>query len=60
MPQLIGIVLIAIYVFGVWKFVAGFNRTNFSSNRVILGLLWPALLFNRNYRGNFVKTLKGE
>jgi hypothetical protein len=60
MPTVIGIVLIVFYVIGVWKFVAGFDRTNFSSNRIVLGLLWPALLFNRNYRGNFVKALKGD
>jgi hypothetical protein len=60
MGTLIGIVLLVVYVAGVWKFVSGFNRTSFSSNKVVLALLWPALMFNRNYRGNFVKALKGD
>ena len=63
MPALIGIVLLVVYVGGVWKFSQGFRRTNFEpslSNRIVLSLFWPALLiFNKSYRKNFQKALKG-
>jgi hypothetical protein len=58
MPVLIGFILGAVYVAGVWKFLSGFNKTNFTSNKVVLALLWPALVFNANYRRNFTKALK--
>lgn len=59
MTTLITILLAIVYMGGAWKFWNGFNRTNFSDNRVILGLLWPLLLVNRAYRQNFGKALKG-
>lgn len=64
MPQLILIVLLVVYLGGVWKFWKGFSRTNFSrsfSNRLILALFWPPLLaVNKSYRKNFQKALKGR
>jgi hypothetical protein len=59
MGTLIGIVLAGIYVGGIWKFWTGFRRTNFSQGRVYLALLWPVLVFNKPYRQNFTKALKG-
>ncbi|MGF1480411.1 MAG: hypothetical protein ACFB4I_13120 [Cyanophyceae cyanobacterium] len=62
MGQLILIVLLIVYGGGVWKFWKGFKRTNYSpslSNRVVLALLWPALIANKTYRRNFQKALKG-
>lgn len=59
MTTLIGILLGAVYVGGIWKFWTGYRRTNFSQGRVFLALLWPVLLFNRSYRQNFTKALKG-
>jgi hypothetical protein len=53
---------VVLYVGGVWKFWGGFSRTNFDRNfptKIILGLLWPVLVFNRSYRKNFQKALKG-
>lgn len=49
-----------VYVYGVWKFWAGFNRTNFSNGRLHLSLLWPVFLIsNKSYRQNFNRALKG-
>ncbi|HEY9782329.1 MAG TPA: hypothetical protein V6D09_19585 [Leptolyngbyaceae cyanobacterium] len=63
MGSLFTFLLILVYGGGVWKFWNGFNRTNFSrgfSNRLLLTLLWPALLIgNKSYRQNFRKALKG-
>ncbi|MGA7935032.1 MAG: hypothetical protein WCA35_15910 [Kovacikia sp.] len=59
MGTLIGIVLAGIYAGGIWKFWTGFRRTNFSQGRVYLALLWPVLVFNKPYRQNFTKALKG-
>ncbi len=59
MGTLIGIVLAGIYVGGIWKFWTGFRRTNFSKGRVYLALLWPILIFNKSYRQNFNRALKG-
>ncbi len=63
MAQLLVIFLVAIYVFGVWKFIAGFRNTSFQNsliNRISLALLWPILLvMNSDYRENFRKALKG-
>lgn len=57
------ILLIGVYVGGVWKFWNGFERTNFSRslpNKLSLALLWPGLLIaNKSYRQNFRKALKG-
>ncbi|MGK7876863.1 MAG: hypothetical protein AB4426_27310 [Xenococcaceae cyanobacterium] len=64
MIKLIGIVLLVGYIWGIWKFWTGFKQTNFSPslpNRIVLTLLWPALLIaNRSYRKNFQKALKGK
>ena len=64
MGNLIVILLIGAYVWGFWKFQTGFENTNFDRalpNRVVLGLLWPGLLiFNKSYRKNFQKALRGR
>jgi hypothetical protein len=64
MTKLIGLVLILVYLWGIWKFWQGYPRTNFSpslSNRLALSLLWPVLLIaNASYRQNFRKALKGR
>lgn len=55
--------LLVVYVGGIWKFWTGFKRTNFSpnlSNRLILSILWPVLIFQKSYRQNFTKALKGS
>lgn len=59
METLVGLVLLVAYVGGGWKFWTGFRRTNFTENRLVLTLLWPALIFNKSYRQNFNKALKG-
>ncbi len=60
MSTLIGIVLFGIYVGGIWKFLSGFNRTNFSQGKLPLALMWPVLVIaNKSYRQNFNKALKG-
>ncbi|MBW4439927.1 MAG: hypothetical protein KME10_01560 [Plectolyngbya sp. WJT66-NPBG17] len=51
--------LLGIYVVGAYRFWKGFRRTNFSQGKVYLALLWPALMFNRSYRQNFTRALKG-
>ena len=64
MPQFIGFILLVVYVGGIWKFLSGYRRTNFSSGlpgRITLALLWPVLLIsNKSYRRNFQKALKGR
>ena len=64
MPHLIGLILLVVYVGGIWKFLSGYRRTNFNSGlpgRVTLALLWPVLLIsNKSYRRNFQKALKGR
>jgi len=61
--KLLGLSLMAIYLWGIWKFQKGYKKTNFSAsltNRFALSLLWPALIFtNKSYRKNFQKALKG-
>lgn len=63
MAQLMGFVLLIVYFGGIWKFWAGFRKTNFNPNlpnKLILSLLWPGLLVaNKSYRKNFQKALKG-
>ncbi len=59
MGTLFGLVALVVYVGGVWKFWTGFNRTNFSQGRAYLGLFWPVFIFNKPYRQNFTKALKG-
>ncbi|MCC0176357.1 hypothetical protein I4641_05120 [Waterburya agarophytonicola K14] len=64
MSYLIGWILFAVYVGGIWKFLSGYRRTNFNSGlpgRITLALLWPVLLVsNKSYRRNFQKALKGR
>lgn len=57
--EIVGVLALIAYVGGIWKFLKGFRRTNFSGGRVYLALLWPVLLFNRSYRQNFNRALKG-
>ncbi|MBD2022765.1 hypothetical protein H6F43_21515 [Leptolyngbya sp. FACHB-36] len=57
---LLTILLTGAYLFGAWKFWTGFRRTNFSEGRLYLSLLWPFLVFNRSYRQNFARALKGQ
>ncbi|GAB4323840.1 MULTISPECIES: hypothetical protein [Leptodesmis] len=57
--ELLGFLALIIYGGGIWKFWTGFNRTNFSQGRLYLALLWPVLVFNKSYRQNFTKALKG-
>ena len=61
---LIGLILLAVYIGGVWKFLSGYRLTNFSSGlpgKIGLALLWPVLLIgNKSYRRNFQKALKGR
>jgi hypothetical protein len=61
--NLLIVVFLGIYGYGVWRFWKGFERTNFSRslpNRISLALLWPALIVaNKSYRQNFTKALKG-
>jgi hypothetical protein len=52
-------VFLALYVFGIYKFLSGIDRTNFTQNKIVLALLWPVLYFNKSYRQNFNKALKG-
>jgi len=59
MATLIGLVLAGIYVGGIWKFWTGFRRTTFSGGRFYLAPLWPVFIFNKSYRQNFTKALKG-
>lgn len=59
MGGLLTLVLIVVYAGGGWKFWQGFNRTNFSQNRLMLTLFWPLLLVNKSYRQNFNRALKG-
>ncbi len=63
MFKLVGLILLAGYVFGIWKFWTGYGLTNFNRSfpvRITLSLLWPVLvLMNASYRKNFVKILKG-
>jgi hypothetical protein len=60
MPQLLMFLAIGTYFWVGWKFWTGFRRTNFESNRLILTVLWPVLVFaNPGYRSNFQKALKG-
>jgi hypothetical protein len=60
MMNLLIVVLAVVYAGGIWKFLSGFHRTNFSGGRIYLSLLWPVLLVaNKSYRQNFTKALKG-
>ncbi len=60
MGTLITLIFIVVYGGGAWKFWNGFNRTNFSQGKLPLTLLWPMFLaFNKSYRENFSRALKG-
>ncbi len=59
MGGLVGLLLVMVYLGGGVRFWTGFSRTNFNQNRFVLTLLWPALIMNKSYRQNFMKTLKG-
>ncbi|MCU0524251.1 MAG: hypothetical protein MUF72_05450 [Elainella sp. Prado103] len=59
MLELVGLLAIVVYVGGVWKFWTGFHRTNFSSGRAYLALLWPLMMVSSSYRQNFNRALKG-
>lgn len=58
--EIVGVVALIGYVAGIWKFWTGFKRTNFSSGRVYLSLLWPLFIFNKSYRQNFSRALTGR
>ncbi|MBD2576123.1 hypothetical protein [Oscillatoria sp. FACHB-1406] len=62
--KLLGIALVAGYIWGGWKFWKGFTRTNFQpslTSRIALTILWPALVaVNPSYRQNFQKALRGR
>lgn len=58
--EFIGVLALIGYGVGIWKFWTGFRRTNFSSGRVYLALLWPILIFNKPYRQNFSRALTGR
>lgn len=63
MTQLLIIGLVIVYGGGIWKFLSGFNQTNFTGGfltRLGLSLLWPPLLIvSKSYRQNFNRALKG-
>ncbi|MBD1888450.1 hypothetical protein NC997_23085 [Trichocoleus sp. DQ-A2] len=60
MGTLLGLLFLGAYGYGGWRFWKGFRRTNFSQGRLVLALLWPALIIgNKSYRQNFRKALKG-
>jgi hypothetical protein len=61
MGNLVVLILLVIYGGGAWKFWTGFNRTNFSSRKAYLTLMWPVLLMgSKDYRRNFNRALKGS
>ena len=61
MGKLLFAVALALYATGAWKFWTGFNRTDFSTGKAYLTLLWPAFMIsNKSYRRNFNKALKGR
>ncbi|MDJ0730331.1 MAG: hypothetical protein QNJ33_10110 [Crocosphaera sp.] len=63
MSNIIPVIVLGIYLLGIWKFISGYNRTNFNRQiptKLMLALLWPVLLaVNTAYRHNFTKALKG-
>lgn len=64
MTTLVALIMLVVYSGGIWKFWRGFKRTNFDSNfqnKLILSLLWPALVVsNKSYRQNFNKALQAS
>jgi hypothetical protein len=62
MIHIIGFLVLAGYLLGIWKFWSGYRLTNYNpsfTSRLSLALLWPLLIANATYRRNFVKALKG-
>jgi hypothetical protein len=61
--ELAAIFVAVLYIGGIWKFLSGYDRTNFNRDfftRLSLGFLWlPLLIVSKNYRSNFTKALKG-
>ncbi|MCS7030062.1 MAG: hypothetical protein NZL92_00830 [Gloeomargarita sp. SKYG116] len=54
-------ILLVIYLLGAWRFLAGFDKTFYSSNRFWLTVLWPIFFaFSGRYRQEFFKALKGS
>lgn len=61
MTELVALIALAFYGAGAWRFWTGFNRTDYSSNKASLTLLWPVFMIgNKSYRRNFNKALKGK
>ena len=64
MTNIIPIIVLGFYLLGIWKFISGYNRTNFNRQlptQLMLSLLWPVfLVVNTSYRQNFTKALKGR
>ncbi|WP_041237950.1 hypothetical protein [Gloeothece citriformis] len=64
MIKLIGLLVLVVYLGGIWKFSTGYRNTNFNRSlptRLMLSILWPVLLvINPSYRQNFQKALKGR
>lgn len=59
--QGVGILLLVIYIVGVWRFLAGFKHTFYSGNGFFLAILWPILfVFSGRFRQEFFKALKGS
>lgn len=57
--KLLVLLALVIYFGGAWKFWKGFKRTNFQQSRLMLTALWPVMIFNKSYRQNFTRALKG-
>lgn len=63
MVKLIGILVLVVYIGGIWKFSQGYRNTNFNRSlptRLVLSLLWPVLLTVPSFRQNFRRALKGR
>ena len=64
MSNIIAVIVLGIYLLGIWKFISGYSCTNFNRQiptKLMLALLWPVLLVvNTAYRQNFTKALKGR
>ncbi|KKI99978.1 hypothetical protein [Prochlorothrix hollandica] len=59
MGHIIVFLLAGGYGWGIWKFLQGFQRTNYSQGQWSLALLWPLLyIVNGSYRENFQKALR--
>ncbi len=64
MSNIIAVIVLGIYLLGIWRFISGYSCTNFNRQiptKLILALLWPVLLVvNTAYRQNFTKALQGR